>query len=27
MTPHVIRGTQAACHTPMLHIDKSTTAR
>jgi tetratricopeptide (TPR) repeat protein len=27
MTPHVIRGTQAAGHTPMLKIDKSTTAR
>jgi len=27
MTPHVIRGTQAAGHTPMLRIDKSNTAR
>jgi hypothetical protein len=26
ITPHVIRGTQAAGHTPMLRIDKSTTA-
>jgi len=27
MTPHVIRGTQAAGHTPMLKIDQNTTAR
>jgi Flp pilus assembly secretin CpaC len=26
ITPHVIRGTQAAGHTPMLRIEKSTTA-
>jgi hypothetical protein len=23
MTPHVIRGTQAAGHTPMMRIDKN----
>jgi type II secretory pathway component GspD/PulD (secretin) len=27
MTPHVIRGTQAAGHSPMMRVDKSTTAR
>ncbi|MGD0734846.1 MAG: hypothetical protein ABR976_06850 [Terracidiphilus sp.] len=27
MTPHVIRSTQSAGHTPMLHIDKPATAR
>jgi general secretion pathway protein D len=26
MTPHVIRGTQSAGHTPMLRVDKTTTA-
>jgi len=25
MTPHVVRGTQSAGHTPMLHVEKSTT--
>ena len=27
MTPHVVRGTQAAGHSPMLRIEKSATAR
>jgi hypothetical protein len=27
MTPHVIRGTQAAGHSPMLRIERSTTAQ
>jgi tetratricopeptide (TPR) repeat protein len=27
MTPHVVRGTQSAGHSPMLRIEKSTTAR
>jgi hypothetical protein len=26
MTPHVIRGTQAAGHTPMIMVDKGQTA-
>jgi type II secretory pathway component GspD/PulD (secretin) len=25
ITPHVIRGTQAAGHSPMMHVEKSTT--
>jgi Flp pilus assembly secretin CpaC len=27
MTPHVVRGTQSAGHTPMMRVDRSTTAR
>ena len=27
MTPHVIRGTQAAGHTPMMRVERTTTAR
>jgi Flp pilus assembly secretin CpaC len=27
MTPHVVRGTQAAGHTPMIQVEKSTTAQ
>ncbi len=27
MTPHVVRGTQVAGHTPMIRVEKSTTAR
>jgi type II secretory pathway component GspD/PulD (secretin) len=27
MTPHVIRGTQAAGHSPMMRVERSTTAR
>jgi Flp pilus assembly secretin CpaC len=27
ITPHVIRGTQAAGHSPMMRVDKGTTAR
>ena len=27
MTPHVVRGTQAAGHTPMIRVEKSTTAQ
>jgi general secretion pathway protein D len=27
MTPHVVRGTQSAGHTPMMRVDRSTTVR
>jgi general secretion pathway protein D len=27
MTPHVVRGTQAAGHSPMMRVEKSTTAQ
>jgi len=27
MTPHVVRGTQSAGHTPMIRVEKSTTAQ
>ena len=27
MTPHVVRGTQAAGHTPMMRVEKSATGR
>ena len=27
MTPHVVRGTQAAGHTPMMRVDKGTQAQ
>ena len=27
ITPHVIRGTQAAGHSPMIRIERSTTTR
>jgi Flp pilus assembly secretin CpaC len=27
ITPHVLRGTQAAGHTPMMRVDKAITAR
>jgi len=27
MTPHVIRGTQLAGHSPMMHVERSTPAR
>jgi hypothetical protein len=26
MTPHVIRGAQAAGHSPMMHVEHSTTS-